>query len=86
MGFIENNAYLQMPLTQSLAINQTSPFQLKIDQATKVIVLNQNSNEWTELNKNGNLFTGTVNIDPGKIMVLAQFPNSDKYWTLLEYQ
>ncbi|MEB3192940.1 MAG: transglutaminase domain-containing protein [Snowella sp.] len=84
--FIENNAYLQMPLTQSLPIKQTSFFQLKIDQATKVIVLNQNSNEWTELNKNGNLFTGTVNIDPGKIMVLAQFPNSDKYWTLLEYQ
>jgi transglutaminase/protease-like cytokinesis protein 3 len=84
--FVENNAYLQMPLTQSLPVNQTSSFQLKIDQATKVIVLNQNSNEWTELNKNGNLFMGTVNIDPGKIMVLAQFPNSDKYWTLLEYQ
>jgi tRNA/tmRNA/rRNA uracil-C5-methylase (TrmA/RlmC/RlmD family) len=84
-SFAENNAYLQMPLTQSLPVDQTSFFQLKVERATKVIVLNQNNNEWTELNKNGNLFTGTAMISVGKVMVLAQFPQSEKYWTLLEY-
>lgn len=83
--FTEKEAYVSLPLKQSLAVNQASYFQLKVDQAMKVIVINKNTNQWTELTSNNGLFVGSVMIDSGKTMIAAQFPESEQYWTLLEY-
>ncbi|MGL5034654.1 MAG: hypothetical protein ACRC6M_12730, partial [Microcystaceae cyanobacterium] len=84
-SFAEKKANLQMPLTQALTVNSTSNFQLEVANANKVLVVNETSRDWTELSKNGDYFSGTANISYGKTLVVAQFPGSDKYWTLLEY-
>ncbi|MEB3312021.1 MAG: transglutaminase domain-containing protein [Snowella sp.] len=83
--FTEKEASVDLPLKQTLAVNHASYFQLKVDEAIKVIVINKNTNKWTELTPSNGLFIGSVVIDPGKTMIAAQFPDSDKYWTLLEY-
>ena len=74
-----------MPLTKSLPINQASYFQLKVNGASKVIVINKETNNITELNPSSSFFVGSVVIDPGKTIVAAEFPESSQYWTLLEY-
>lgn len=84
-SFTDKNAYLEMPLTKSLPINQASYFQLKVNGASKVIVINKETNNITELNPSSSFFVGSVVIDPGKIIVAAEFPGSNQYWTLLEY-
>ena len=84
-SFNDKNAYLEMPLTKSLPINQASYFQLKVDEASKVIVINKETNSITELTPSSSFFVGSVVIDPGKTIVAAQFPGSNQYWTLLEY-
>jgi transglutaminase/protease-like cytokinesis protein 3 len=84
-SFHDKNVYLEMPLTQSLPINQASYFQLKVNEASKVIVVNKDTNNMTELTPSSSFFVGSVVINPGKTVVAAQFPGSDQYWTLLEY-
>ena len=84
-SFTDKNAYLEMPLTKSLPINQASYFQLKVNGASKVIVINKETNNITELNPSSSFFVGSVVIDPGKTIVAAEFPGSSQYWTLLEY-
>lgn len=84
-SFNDKNAYLEMPLTKSLPVNQASYFQLKVDEASKVIVINKEKNSITELTPSSSFFVGSVVIDPGKTIVAAQFPGSNQYWTLLEY-
>ena len=83
--FSDRQGYLQMPLTQELPVNSSTFFQLEVNNATKVLVMSEDQQDWTELNKNGSFFAGTALIKPGKTFVIAQFPDSDKYWTLLEY-
>jgi transglutaminase/protease-like cytokinesis protein 3 len=83
--FSDRRSYLQMPLTQNLPVNSSTFFQLEVNNATKVLVINEANQDWTELSKNGSFFSGTALIKPGKTLVIAQFPDSDKYWTLLEY-
>lgn len=84
-SFADKNAYLETPLTKSLPVNQSSYFQLKVNGANKVIVVNQDTNQITELTPSSSFFIGSVVINPGKIIVAAQFPGNDQYWTLLEY-
>ena len=74
-----------MPLTKSLPINQSAYFQFKVHQATKVMVINKETNDWTELTPSSDFFVGLVIIDARKTIVAAKFPDGDQYWTLLEY-
>lgn len=48
-------------------------------------VIDEASNTWTPLTQSGNLFVGNVMVNSGKIQIAAKFPDSEKYWTLLEY-
>lgn len=84
-SFTDKNTYLEMPLTQSLPVNQASYFQLKVNEASRVIVVNKDTNNITELTPRNSFFVGSVVINSGKTVVAAQFPGSEQYWTLLEY-
>jgi transglutaminase/protease-like cytokinesis protein 3 len=83
--FADHNGYLESPLTANLPTNQSTYFKLKIDSATDVKVLNKSTNKWQDLTRYGNVFTGNIDIDSGKIMVFAKFPQDSRYWALLEY-
>ncbi|BAQ59633.1 hypothetical protein GM3708_38 [Geminocystis sp. NIES-3708] len=84
--FNDHNGYLESPLTASLATNQNIYFKLKIDSATEVKILNKSSNQWQNLTRYGNVFTGNIDIEnSGKIIVFAKFPGDSRYWALLEY-
>ena len=84
-SFTDKNVYLETPLKKTLPINQASYFQLKINEANKVVVVNKDTNNLTELTRSDRFFVGSVEISSGKTIVAAQFPGSDQYWTLLEY-
>lgn len=83
--FNEKQAYLQQPLTQTLPLYHSAYFQLQVKGARQVMVLNQETQEWTALDRNGDYFTGTSLIKPGKTQVLARFDEGNRYWSLLEY-
>ncbi|MFN5513272.1 MAG: transglutaminase domain-containing protein [Cyanobacteriota bacterium] len=83
--FNEKQAYLQQPLTQTLPLYHSAYFQLQVKGARQVMVLNQETQEWTALDRHGDYFTGTSLIKPGKTQVLARFDEGNRYWSLLEY-
>jgi hypothetical protein len=83
--FSENNGYLEAPLTNSLTPNQLVFFRLKIDHAMEVKVVNQTTNQWTDLTRKGNFFSDYVTIGNGKTLVYARFPGDSRYWGLLEF-
>ncbi|WP_308253375.1 hypothetical protein [Geminocystis sp. GBBB08] len=84
--FVDNNGYLESPLMANLSANPSTYFKLKIDSAIEVKVFNQSTNQWQDLTRYGNVFTGNINIDSGKIIVFAKFPEDSRYWALLEYK
>ncbi len=83
--FTKHDGYLETPFTQSLYPNQLTYFHLKVDRATEVKVVDQSTNNWTNLIKYGNLFAGTARVGTGKVVVFAKFPGDSRYWALLEY-
>ena len=83
--FVENNGYLESPLSQQLLPNQNVFFNLRVNQALDVKVINQSTNQWTTLRRYGNLYTGNVDVGKGKIVVFGKFPGDSRYWALLEY-
>lgn len=83
--FIDNNGYVESPLMANLTPNQNTYFKLRIDSATAVKVVNKSTNQWHDLTRYGNVFTGNINVGNGDIIVYAKFPNDSRYWALLEY-
>ncbi len=83
--FYQNNGYVETPLTKSLNTNQFYYFKLKIENAIEVKILDESSNNWTDLIKYGDLFAGSARITTGKVIVFAKFPEDNRYWALLEY-
>lgn len=83
--FNDNNGYINSPLTATLTPNQNTYFKLNIDSATEVKVVNKSTNQWHDLTRYGNVFTGNINVGNGDITVYAKFPNDNRYWALLEY-
>ena len=47
--------------------------------------VDSNSPAFHKLNKNGQLFEGTIDIVKGKMRISARFPGENTYWALLEY-
>ncbi len=84
--FAEKQGYLQMPLTESLPNNQATQFQLRVAEAEKVLVVDNTTQKWVELEQSGDLFSGPVFVGNGETTVVAQFPDSDKFWSLIEYK
>jgi transglutaminase/protease-like cytokinesis protein 3 len=83
--FTDNNGYIKSPLTATLTPNQNTYFKLNIDSAIEVKVVNKSTNQWHDLTRYGNVFTGNINVGDGDILVYAKFPNDNRYWALLEY-
>ncbi|MGI0482120.1 transglutaminase domain-containing protein [Geminocystis sp. CENA526] len=83
--FSENNGYLEAPLKATLTPNQNTYFKLQIDSATEVKVVDKSTNQWHNLTRYGNVFSGNVNIGNGEVMIYAKFPNDSRYWGLLKY-
>jgi transglutaminase/protease-like cytokinesis protein 3 len=83
--FSDKQVYLQMPLRAALPDNQAAQFQLRVPQAQKVLVVDSQSKEWVELDRSGDVFSGPVFIGNNPVIVVAQFPGSEKFWSLLEY-
>lgn len=84
--FHQYQANLIEPLTADLEPNWSTYFNLIVPDAIAVKVVNADNQQWTSLNGYGNYFAGHVDIQPGKILIVAQFPGSDEHWQLVEYQ
>lgn len=85
-SFSDNQVYLETPLQQTLPANQSVYFKLHVPNAQDVQVISQQSSKWTPLSGLGNFFEGTVPIKPGKVIVIARFPNQSSYQSLIEYE
>lgn len=83
--FSQNNAYLSTPLKKTIATSEPVYFQINVPNALKVVVIEQSSQNWTNLKQQGTMFTGTVNVNSGKVAIAAQFAQGEQYWTLVEY-
>lgn len=83
--FTDNNGYIESPLTAPLTPNQSTYFKIRIDLATEVKVVNKSTNQWYNLTRYGNVFTGNIYGGNGDIMIYGKFPNDSRYWGLLEY-
>ena len=84
--FHQHQVSLIEPLTGNLNPNWSTYFNLVVPQAIDVQVVNTATNKWTPLNGYGNYFAGNVDIKSGKTVVIAKFPEDDRYWQLVEYQ
>ncbi len=74
------------PLESNLPDDRDIYFSLKVPRATDVRVLNTQTNQWTALESYGDYFQGYVNMESGQTIVVAKFPEDDRYWRLLEYK
>jgi transglutaminase/protease-like cytokinesis protein 3 len=84
-SFSDNQVNLEAPLQKTLPANQSVYFKLHVPSAQDVQVISQRSSQWTPLSGSGDSFAGTVPIEPGKVMVIARFPNQSSYQSLIEY-
>lgn len=84
--FAQNNAYLFTPQTKTLPANQSVYFQINVPNALKVVIIDQESQNWKNLERQGTMFTGNINIGSGQVAIAAKFTEGDQYWTLVEYK
>jgi transglutaminase/protease-like cytokinesis protein 3 len=82
--FKERHAYLYYPKQAHLATNKTQRFKLMVPSAVKVAVVS--GEQWSLLQKQGNIFAGEAIINPGTVTVYAKFTDAKKYASLLQYQ
>jgi len=85
-SFTEHQVKLISPLGRSLPVNQASYFQLQVPGAEKVMLVDRDRRNFIPLTRTGDIFTGSEIVQSPNLMVAAQFPGSDKFWTLVEYE
>lgn len=85
-SFTEHHVKLISPLRRSLPLNQASYFQLQVPGAEKVMLVDRDRRQFIPLTRTGDMFTGSEIVNSTNLMVAAQFPGSDKFWTLVEYE
>lgn len=83
--FSQNNAYLSTPLKKTIPTSESVYFQINVPNALKVVVIDQSSQNWTNLEQQGTMFRGTANVNSGKVAIAAKFAQGEQYWTLVEY-
>lgn len=83
--FKQNQGYLSTPVRNSLPHSQTVYFEITVENALSVQIMNEFSNDWVELKSTGNVFSGYAKIGNGKTSIVAKFPGDERYWTLAEY-
>jgi hypothetical protein len=81
--FSENGGYLHSPMSGRLKRGSTQTFKIQVQGAEKVAVIV--GDNWHDLNKEGDLFTGDVTINDKNIRVFAKSPGREQYDGLLEY-
>ncbi len=74
------------PLESNLPDYSSVYFSLKVPYARDVQLVNTKTNNWTALEGYGDYFQGYVDMEPGQNIVVAKFPDDDRYWHLLEYK
>lgn len=74
------------PLGRNLPQNQASYFQLQVPGAEKVVLVDEQRQELIPLDRTGDVFTGSEIIRFDNVTVAAQFPGSNQFWSLLEYE
>lgn len=84
--FSEKQVKLISPLGRSLPINQASYFQIQVPGAEKVVLVDASRQQLIPLNRTGDIFTGSEIISFSNVTVAAQFPGSNQFWSLLEYE
>jgi hypothetical protein len=81
--FTESAAYLVTPKTGTLPRGQQQDFRLEVPGAARVMVIV--AGEWIPLRKEGNMFSGNVEIHGREVGVYAQFPGDEEFSGLLKY-
>ncbi|MBF0473678.1 MAG: hypothetical protein HQK93_08100 [Nitrospirae bacterium] len=81
--FITNNVYLYTPLDGSISSSENQTFKLRVPGALKVAVIT--GNKWLYLHKEGDLFTGSFNLQRGEAKVFANFSEKEQYKALISY-
>lgn len=84
--FHDSQAGLIAPLNADLKSDWSTYFNLIVPEAEDVQVINTATKQWTPLTGYGSYFAGHVELQSGTIAVVARFPQSDRYWQLVEYQ
>ena len=84
--YSQHKVNLIEPLEGNLPDAREIYFSLKVPYATDVQVINSQTKQWTALEGYGDYFQGYVNVESGQNIVVAKFPEDDRYWHLLEYQ
>ena len=84
--YSQHQVNLIKPLERNLPDDREIYFSLKVPLAIDVQVVNTKTNRWTALEGYGDYFQGYVDMESGQNIVVAKFPEDDRYWHLLEYQ
>jgi hypothetical protein len=82
--FGENDAYLFEPLQGNLKAGAHTFLNLRLPGAVSAAV--KIGNTWQDLQKNKDLYSGTVPIQRGEVQVFAKYPGNDQYSGLLLYK
>jgi transglutaminase/protease-like cytokinesis protein 3 len=83
--FSEKQVKLISPLRRSLPINQANYFQIQVPGAEQVVLVDEYRRQMIPLERTGDIFTGSEVLSFSNVTVAAQFPGSNQFWSLLEY-
>jgi hypothetical protein len=83
-NYTRRKVTLVEPYSRILPAGSDVLFTLSIPDAVKVAVVT--GGKWSYLPRQGDLFSGTVAVAPGKTSVCAQFPGRSGYEGILDYQ
>jgi transglutaminase/protease-like cytokinesis protein 3 len=83
--YAEKRAYLRTPIAATLPRNQSVALEILVPNALEVAAIDQQTQQWTKLQKQGDLFVGIVKTR-GTLSVTAKFAGSEDYWSLVTYQ
>lgn len=83
-SFLTRECRLERPLTRKIPAGEKVEFALSVPRAEEVVVL-RSEDAWSVLDKQGELFSGAVLVQPGRLRVFAKFAGMTKYEGLLEY-
>ena len=84
-NFSKNQVNLIEPQGNALPPDSSVYFDLHVPNALEVKVVEPKLNKWTALDSYGSYFKGYVSINSGNTVIVARFPEDDRYWQLVEY-
>ena len=82
--FREKGVYLYYPLTGNLKARLNQTFKLMIPGAEDVAIIS--GQNWSHMDKSGNIFNGETIVGKGEVDVGAKYFGSNEYSILLRYK